>query len=135
MGLVFFIIHTYFVLTILNFVLYLISHRCRHVSKLTTKINEKLYWNGYMLLVFETFFDLIMVVLVNMKVADWSEEQWSVKYTNYFSVTAFCIIIGGSVIIMTFYHCKITSFQDEDWVAKYGSWLEGLQLDPEKEKY
>ena len=48
--------------------------KSRHVKTLHEKINKKLYWNGYMLLIFETFFDLMMVILVNMKVADWEDD-------------------------------------------------------------
>ena len=129
LGLVYFIIHAQFVVSLLNFVLMAFAGRFRHVKTLHVKINRKLYWNGYMLLIFETFFDLIMVVLVNMKVADWSDDQWSIRYTNYFSWVCFGILTLGSLLIIIFYHCNIDKFEDEEWMDKFGGWLEGLQLD------
>ena len=74
LGLVYFIIHAYFVVSLLNLILYVFSGKFKHVNTLHQKINSSLYWNGYMLLIFETFFDLIMVILVNMKIADWDDE-------------------------------------------------------------
>ena len=74
LGLVYLIFHIFLVVSLLNFCLYIFTIKCRQVNRVHQKINKKLYWNGYLILIFETFFDTFMCILVNMKVADWADQ-------------------------------------------------------------
>ena len=73
LGIVYFIIHCYFLVSLVNLIVYPFTFTSSKLKTIHGKLNQKLYWNGYLVLIIEVFLELSMVALVNMKVADWSE--------------------------------------------------------------
>ena len=136
LGLVFFILIIYLVISILH-QLFRISPCANQktVKKCITKVSSELYFNGYLMLLFEVFFDVMMATFVNIKGSELSGNNWSVRFSYFFSLGLTFILITGFVFTIGYYFYARNQMQDPEWSEKCGAWIQDLELDEDRAKY
>ena len=93
-----------------------------------SKCANYLFWNGFIRLFIETFFELALSAFVNIQTADWETSYRGVKYSNVLTLISL-ILIGLLTPCLNFLYCRNFSILTEDrFKNRYGAGLEEVNL-------
>ena len=93
-----------------------------------SKCARYFFWNGFIRLFMESFFELAITALVNIRTVDWQTSYRGVKYSN--SLTLIILILMGVLVTcLNVLYCRNFSILSEDrFKNRYGSGLEETNL-------
>lgn len=83
----------------------------------------------------ETLLDFAIVGLLNICNADWDSPFPTVKYSNAVAVAALALIGIFSPFLITLYLKNLKILNRSDFKEKYGSALEGTNLNKKEQKW
>ena len=86
-----------------HFLLYTISRCIKPAGKVTDKVSKYLYFNGTIRLLMESYMDLVMFALINIKDLDWSGDFFFVTLNNWISISLLGILIVFPFLIVIVY--------------------------------
>ena len=73
----------------------------------------------------ETWLELALVAVLNMRTVNWSTPSRTVTYSNILAVISLVLMSVLSVLLIVFYCLNFKKLNEERFKNKYGSALEG----------
>ena len=93
-----------------------------------SKCARYFFWNGFIRLFMECFFELAITALVNIRTVDWQTSYRGVKYSN--SLTLISLILMGVLVpcLNVLYCWNFRILNENRFKNRYGSGLEETNL-------
>ena len=73
----------------------------------------------------ETFFELALAAVVNIRTADWETSYTGVKYSNALTLISLVLISVLPLCLILLYCIKFKVLGEEQFNKKYGAGIEG----------
>ena len=93
-------------------------------KRLGTKLRRYLYWNGFIRLSMEAFFDIVLQSIINVHTADWSTPFSAEMYSNVLALTFLVICCALPVFFFLFYCKRRNDWSNEEFRERFGVVLE-----------
>ena len=93
------------------------------------KLKEYLFFNWTIRLYMETYLNLCLFSLINLKEIRWDVGFPAVKTSNFFSFLIFTQALVVPFVIFSYYIRNRDRWEDEDFQTKFGPFLDGLKHD------
>ena len=103
LGTLFYILLAQISLVAVHLLLHIISRCIKLADKVTNKVARYLYFNGTIRLLMESYMDLVMFALINIKDLDWSGDFFFVTLNNWISISLLGILIVFPFLIVIVY--------------------------------
>ena len=71
--------------------------------KLSEWLAGFLFWGYFLRLILETYMEILIAVLLNIKTILWKEPTWATIYANLFAILWLAILILVPIITLIFY--------------------------------
>ena len=97
----------------------------RQCDGLIKKIESYFFWNGLIRFFMETWLELALVAVLNMRTVNWSTPSRTVTYSNILAVISLVLINVLSVFLIVCYCLNFKKLNEERFKNKYGSALDG----------
>ena len=112
-----------------HILLYTISRCIKPAGKVTDKVSKYLYFNGTIRLLMESYMDLVMFALINIKDLDWSGDFFFVTLNNWISISLVGILIVFPFLIVIVYVRNVKQWKEDQFQERYGAFVDGANLD------
>ena len=109
----------------IHLILYILSKIWTKVVKTRDWASKYLYFNGSIRFVMESFMDMVLFSLINLKDADWSGNFAMVTFCNYCSIFLLVFCIGFPIGISVIYILNLKRWDEEAFKDRYGSLING----------
>ena len=93
------------------------------------KLKEYLFFNWSVRLYMETYLNMCLFSLLNLKEIRWDLGFPAVKTSNLLSILIFTQALVVPVIMFVYYIRNRDRWEDEDFKKKFGPFLDGLKHD------
>ena len=120
------ILQIFIFLLLLIFTVLLI--RCSK-AKCVKKLHAALIWNSLIRLMMETYLELLLTSVLNLKFGRVEAEKNSTYYAMVLSVIVFMVLTIVPPVLCTLWWKRRENWSSEDFKARYGSLLQGVALD------
>ena len=106
---------------------FLSTKKCK-ASLAKSKCMTYFFWNGFIRLFMETFLELALAAIINIRTADWQTSFPSVKYSIALALISL-VLIGLFFPVLIILYCRSFSVLGEArFKKKYGAGLEEISL-------
>ena len=98
-----------------HILLYIISRCIKPAGKVTDKVSKYLYFNGTIRLLMESYMDLAMFALINLKDPDWSGDFFFITLNNWVALSLLGVCIIFPILLVIVYVCNVKKWQDDNF--------------------
>ena len=130
LGSNFFVMHAMLIWATVQKITELFASKFQRFERCSNWLGDSLYWNGFLRIIIETYIEIFISVLINIKTSSWAEQSNLVIYSNMFSLFWLGVLIVVPIITIWYYIKHIDLWTDTIWFEKYGCWLKTLELNP-----
>ena len=106
------------------------GERCRRYRN---KLQKHLFWNAFLQIYISIYFELALFSTLNILNADWDSENDSEKASNAVALVVFTAVLGLPIALLVLLGCNIPLWDTESFKAKYGTIMEGTNLNIREE--
>ena len=121
MGSMFWVVSGNIVISLILLVLAGRKCNCKCLRKIITWFSNKLYWNGYLLLMTEIYLDACINFIMNIKTSFLDEVLPIEVFSKIFSIVGLCVLMLGPILAFGVAYRKRKQWTTDEWSAKYGS--------------
>ena len=86
------------------------------------------FWNGPIRLFMETFFEMVLALVLNMDSIDWSTPFYGVRYSTALTLISLCFVSGLFPFLTILYFRNFSILAEEKFKNKLGAGMEGTNL-------
>ena len=128
LGNIFYAIFGYVALSLLLGSMALIGKKVQFLHRVSSKVRKIIFWNGLIRFYIEIYMDVAVCAFLNLKTMTWNDHLPALNFSNYFAILAvisLCVIPVGLIV---FFAKRMNSWIDDDFQNKYGTLIEGANL-------
>ena len=111
------------------------SKLCPKVAKITKKLRGFLFWNGTMRFFIESYMDIALFTMLNLKEYEWDYDFSLITASHVLAFVMVVVITLGPVALLVGFACNISKWGNERFVDRYGTFLDGADLERERGKW
>ena len=82
----------------------------------------------------ESYMELCLATCLNMSMYDSVSNYRGVIFSNYFAIVMTIVVFSLPIWICFFYWLKMSTWEDEEFVEKFGAVLEGTRQEYKKQE-
>ena len=116
-------------------ILILLPILSRCIPKIKPKIapmQNYLFWNGTIRLFMEAYLEFCLFALLNISALSWPEGLECVELSNWLAIVLVALTIAIPIWLGFMMCHNRKRWSDEDYSAKYGSYLDGMKSENEE---
>lgn len=95
---------------------------------------KQIFWNSYIRLLIEIFFEITLTSLLNVKHADWSTPFRSAQSSNYIAAFLLVVSILSPILMITFAWTRKDQWSSDLFKSRYGELLVGVRSESARSK-
>ena len=118
------------VLCIIQVVAWIMSFKFPWSKKVSDKIFNFLYWGGILRLIMEAYLEMIVTTMLNIKKNNMDWNNYSIVYTNVFSIVSCILLILMPIWVLVFYWRNRERWNEDGFNQRWGAPLDGLDRNP-----
>ena len=89
---------------------------------------NQVFWNGYIRLLMESYFEIMLTTLLNLNQARWSSEIMILQISNYFAAVCASVFVLASTVMLSVAWKKRANWNEKRYIERFGSLLQGTSL-------
>lgn len=102
-------------LVAVHVLLYLLAKAVQKAGTLRNKVARYLYWNGSIRFMVESYLDIVLFSLLNVKSLDWSSPFWEVHASNLTAIALTAVFCGLPLFFIWFYARNIHKWSSDEF--------------------
>ena len=95
--------------------LYLAARKSTKLNKVKDKASSYFFWNGSFRFLMETYLDICLFSLLNLRFLDWSGDFLLITICNYSAYFLVGVVTIFPIFVLIFYSCKLARWKNADF--------------------
>ena len=132
LGSMFYIMLAYVGLYVFYFLVVWPLAKCSpKIERFSAKLKDFLLWNGTMRFFIESYMNITLFTLLNIKEYTWNDAFSLITISDVLAIVSLVITILLPAALLVFFACSISKWEDEGFARRNGTFFQGGDLERE----